>query len=254
MTSKTGHGIRADLVTALQRQAQRAGEQAPSVRGSDWRLATVTAVGTGTVVADGITVRCMESYLQPTVGDVIVIDQNSAGNLITRGRLATGSDPIGATRAAARTSDVSRSNSTSGSTDLQMTLPVTAGAKYTLDAYIKYSGVNDVLIGWAFPAGTLGEWQGLGNGTTATSATNTGGTQQDQISTWGYNVRTESTDIANTRTYGGVATTPFGVQIRGTVRIGGTGGNFAVSWAQGTSGATATFVYTDSWLRLHRMS
>ncbi|MCX4816782.1 hypothetical protein OG601_47540 [Streptomyces sp. NBC_01239] len=252
---KSQHGVHRDLKAALQQQARRAGEQSATVRGSDWRLATVTAVGTtGTVTADGLTVRCMESYLQPTVGDVIVVDQNSAGNLITRGRLATGTDPIGATRSAPRTTDLQRANTNVPASDPQMTLPVTANARYTLDAYIKYSGVNDVLIGWAVPSGTLGEWQGLGNGIVVTSATAGGGTQQDAISTWGYSVRTESTDIANTRTYGAVGTTAFGVQIRGTVRVGATAGNFAVAWAQGASGATATFVYTDSWLRLHRFA
>lgn len=250
---KSTLAIHRDLKSALQQQARRTGEQAATVRGSDWRLATVTAVGTtGTVTADGMTIRCAESYLLPTVGDVIVVDQNSAGNLITRGRLATGSDPIGATRSAPRTTDLSRANTITPAADPQMTLPVTANGRYTLDAYIKYSGVNDVLVGWAFPVGTLGEWQGLGNGIVATSATAGGGTQQDTISTWGYNVRTESTDIVNTRTYGGVTTTAFGIQIRGTVRVGSTGGNFAVAWAQGGSAATATFVYTDSWLRLHR--
>jgi hypothetical protein len=186
------------------------------------------------------------------VGDVIVVDQNSAGNLITRGRLATGPDPIGGIRAAPRTTDLSRANTNTPAADTQMTLLVTANAKYTLDAYIKYSGVNDLQVGFSFPSGTLGEWQGLGNGIVVTSSTAGGGTQQDTISTWGYNVRTDSTDIANPRTYGGIATTAFGVQIRGTVRVGGTGGNFAVAWAQGAIAATATFVYTDSWLRLHR--
>lgn len=252
---KSPHGVTRDLKAALQQQARRTGEQSATVRGSDWRQATVTAVGaTGTVTADGLTVRCMESYLQPSVGDVIVVDQNSAGNLITRGRLASGSDPIGATRAAPRTTDLQRANTNVPASDPQMTLPVTANGRYTLDAYIKYSGANDVLIGWSVPSGTLGEWQGLGNGIVVTSATSGGGTQQDAISTWGYNVRTESTDIANTRTYGGVTTTAFGVQIRGTVRVGSTGGNFAVAWAQGASAATATFVYTDSWLRLHRFA
>lgn len=251
---KSSHSSTRDLKSALQQQARRTGEQSATVRGSDWRLATVTATGTGTVVADGMTVRCMESYLQPTVGDVIVVDQNSAGNLITRGRLATGSDPIGATRSAPRTTDLSRASTNTAAADPQMTLPVTANAKYTLDAYIKYSGASDVLIGWSSPAGTLGDWQGLGNGITVTSATAGGGTQQDVISTWGYTLRTETTDIASTRTYGGITTTTFGVQIRGTVRVAATAGNFAVAWAQGAINATATFVYTDSWLRLHRFA
>lgn len=83
--------INRDLTAALRRQAQRVGEETPSVRGSDWRLAVVTTVNTdGTVAADGIpSIRCMETYILPTVGDVIVIDQNSSGNWLAWGRTAT---------------------------------------------------------------------------------------------------------------------------------------------------------------------
>ncbi|WHM30172.1 hypothetical protein OH540_09070 [Streptomyces sp. BPPL-273] len=83
--------VHRDLAAALKQQATRAGESAPAVRGSDWRLATVTLVNTdGTVAASGIpAIRCMPTYDLPTVGDVIVIDQNSSGNWITWGRMAT---------------------------------------------------------------------------------------------------------------------------------------------------------------------
>lgn len=89
MTS--GHSVHRDLAWALKQQAQRAGEQAPAVRGADWRLATVTAVNTGgTVDADGIpAIRRLKSYTTPAVGDVIVISQSSSGNWIALGPLAT---------------------------------------------------------------------------------------------------------------------------------------------------------------------
>ena len=64
MTSS--HASTRDLKSALQRQAQRAGERAPSVRGADWRMATVTAVG-----------------------DVTIISQSGNGNWIALGPLAT---------------------------------------------------------------------------------------------------------------------------------------------------------------------
>lgn len=76
-----------DLAWALRQQAKRTGERTPSVRGSDWRLATVTVVGTdGTVTADGIICRRMESYTMPLVGDVIAITQSSSGNWLAWGR------------------------------------------------------------------------------------------------------------------------------------------------------------------------
>ncbi|MGW5633954.1 hypothetical protein [Streptomyces sp. NPDC003832] len=92
MTS--AHSTHRDLRWALQQSAKRAGERAPSVRGSDWRLATVTAEnGDGTVDADDIpNIRCMESYTLPAVGDVIVITQSSAGNWLAWGR-TTSTDP-----------------------------------------------------------------------------------------------------------------------------------------------------------------
>jgi hypothetical protein len=91
---KSTHASTRDLKWAIQQAAKRTGEQAPSVRGSDWRLATVTAEnGDGTIDADGIpTIRCMESYTQPAVGDVIVITQSSSGNWLAWGRTTT-ADP-----------------------------------------------------------------------------------------------------------------------------------------------------------------
>lgn len=79
------------LTAALQGAAKRAGEQAPSVRGGDWRLATVTAVnGDGTVEVDDVMdVRRMAFYTSPAVGQVIRIDQSSSGNWVALGPLAT---------------------------------------------------------------------------------------------------------------------------------------------------------------------
>ncbi|GAB2718053.1 hypothetical protein [Streptomyces bullii] len=89
--SKPAPSVHRDLAWALKQQAKRTGERAPSVRGSDWRLATVTAVNNdGTVDADGIpAIRCTESYSQPAVGDVIAITQSSSGNWLAWGRTAT---------------------------------------------------------------------------------------------------------------------------------------------------------------------
>ncbi|MCM8548880.1 hypothetical protein [Streptomyces sp. STCH 565 A] len=79
-----------ELAAGLRRQAARTGSTTPSVRGADWRLATVSAVGgDGTVTADGIAVRRLETYLNPAVGDVIVLTQSSSGNWLALGRTAT---------------------------------------------------------------------------------------------------------------------------------------------------------------------
>jgi hypothetical protein len=87
--------INRDLALGLKGLAKRAGEQAPSVRGADWRLATVTAVnGDGTVDADGIPgIRRTEFYRNALVGDVIVLTQASSGNLLALGRMLSVADP-----------------------------------------------------------------------------------------------------------------------------------------------------------------
>lgn len=83
---KTAHASTRELAAALTASAQKAGEQTPSVRGSDWRTAVVTAVGAGTVTADGLVWRCMDTYILPAVGDVAVVSQSSSGSLIAHGR------------------------------------------------------------------------------------------------------------------------------------------------------------------------
>ncbi|MFF8100194.1 hypothetical protein ACF07S_10520 [Streptomyces sp. NPDC016640] len=89
--TKPAPRVHRDLAWAIKQQAKRAGEQTPSVRGADWRLATVTAVGVdGTVTADDILCRRMETYTLPLVGDVIVITQSSSGNWLALGRTDPG--------------------------------------------------------------------------------------------------------------------------------------------------------------------
>ena len=91
MPDRPALAVHRDLAWALKQQATRAGESTPSVRGSDWRTAVVTLVNAdGTVTADGIVVRCMETYARPVVGDVAVISQSSNGNWIAWGRTSTG--------------------------------------------------------------------------------------------------------------------------------------------------------------------
>ncbi|MFJ4418297.1 hypothetical protein [Streptomyces sp. NPDC088925] len=87
--SRSQQALHRDLVAALGDKARRTGERAPSVRGSDWRLATVSAAGTdGTVVADGIRARCMPTYAAPAAGDVVVLDQSGSGSWLCWGPTA----------------------------------------------------------------------------------------------------------------------------------------------------------------------
>lgn len=239
--------ITRDLKAALRRQSQRVGEETPSVRGSDWRLATVTAVnGDGTVAADGIpAIRCMESYLLPTVGDVIVIDQNSAGNWLAWGRTATSSDPVGGWRSARRTTDLPRDSTATPAADPQLLFSVQAGAVYELDGWIKYSAdtAADITLDWAVPTNALGEWTGTGASIDTAGSAN------------GYSVQLAATDVDAARSFGGAGTgANLTVDIKGTLRVGDTSGTYQLLWSQRVSNAAATTVYTDSWLRLHRVA
>jgi hypothetical protein len=89
--TQSAQGVHRDLALALKQQARRTGAASPRVRGSDWRLATITAVnGDGTLDADGIEdIRRRQNFTDPVVGDVIVVSQSGAGNWLAEDRLAT---------------------------------------------------------------------------------------------------------------------------------------------------------------------
>lgn len=93
--SDSEFAVHRELTAALRRQARRTGERTPSVRGSDWRLATVATVNTdGTIVtSDGVVARRLQSYQAPAVNDVIQISQSSSGNWLAEGRPAAAGVP-----------------------------------------------------------------------------------------------------------------------------------------------------------------
>ena len=175
--------------------------------------------------------------------DKLTVDKD--GNLTVSG--------IGQRVPKRRTSNATKTSTTTLATDTQLTWSVDANAVYALEGVLFYSGPGDFQMGWTYPSGTAGTWQGLGNGTTVVSGTGGGGTQQDTTSSWGYTLRTETTDLADARTYGGISTTGFAVQVRATIRVSSTAGTFALQWAQGGSNATATTLYTDSRLTLEKI-
>jgi hypothetical protein len=151
--------------------------------------------------------------------------------------------------------DTSRPATTTQTADPHLTIDVAASAVYAFSGWLVYDGgtVGDLVVGWSFPTGAQGTWGGHGSGTTVTSATAGGGTQQDIASTWGYGVRLETTALNSTRTYGALAVgSPFVVMINGTLRTSSTAGTFAMTWAQSSSSAIATTLYSDSWLAVQR--
>lgn len=76
------------LADEMARLAVDQGTATPSVRGGDWRMATVASVGSdGTVTTtDGIVARRLDRYDLPAVGDLIRIDRSGIGSWLAIGR------------------------------------------------------------------------------------------------------------------------------------------------------------------------
>lgn len=240
---KSSLGTHRDLAWALKQQAKRTGEQTPSVRGSDWQMATVTAVGTdGTVDADGIpAIRCMETYLQPTVGDLIYITQESSGNWCAWGRGSTGGFALGSSSDKIKPGNTSRASTTTISADPHLTFAVVPGT-YRIDAVLFYDADSaaDLKLGWTAPSGTTGAWWPGGSDSSNTT--------QAATARWGAltDIGTNTLPVAGIGSGTVVTCRPVGTAVVTTA------GTLALAWAQNASSATATTVRANSWLTLRR--
>jgi hypothetical protein len=82
-----------DLADTLYAQVRQASDQDPSIRGADWRLATVASIqATGTVTTtDGVVARRTDLYVTPVVGDTIILTVSGMGNWLALCRTAPAS-------------------------------------------------------------------------------------------------------------------------------------------------------------------
>lgn len=144
-----------------------------------------------------------------------------------------------------KTADTTRSATTTFEDDPHLTYAVEANGVYVMDGWIKYFAdpTPDIKFQWSTPSGTLGEWAWVmpGSGTAA------GGTT-------GYSVRTETNDVGGSRTGYGTSDTSMFTPVSGLWRVAATAGFITLQWAQNTSNATSTGVFTDSWLRFQRIA
>lgn len=144
-----------------------------------------------------------------------------------------------------KTADESRSATTTLADDTHLVFAAEAGAVYTMWGWIKYFADNtpDIKMQFTVPAGCLGEWAWMmpGSGTLAGSIN-------------GYSIRTESNDVNVVRTGYGTSDTQQNTPVSGLFRMSTTPGNIALQWAQNVSNATATTLYTDSWLMFQRIA
>ncbi|HWN00917.1 MAG TPA: hypothetical protein VNO54_28030 [Streptosporangiaceae bacterium] len=177
-----------------------------------------------------------------------------AGQRITASLLRSGQEVV-----ARKTADTSRAATTTTTADPHLQFEVEANAVYVLDGWIKYDSPTaaDINVDWTAPSGALGEWTAIGVGSSPViGSTSTPTLQTDTQDARGYMLRVETNDVAAARSFGGLGTgnTPITLHIKGTLRVGSTGGTYSLDWAQFTSNATATTIYSDSWLRLQRVA
>lgn len=175
--------------------------------------------------------------------------RNSASTLRTDGNVEIGGNltvtGVGSHMVARKTADTARSQTTTPAADPHLTFTLVANAVYVMDGWIKYFAdpAADLTVDFTIPSGTLGEWSGFAAGSNTSTAT-----------TVGYSIRTDSNDIDQARNFYGTSDSDLTAIINGLIRVGGTGGTYSLDWAQSTSSLIATVLFTDSWLRLHRIA
>ena len=251
--TKSSHSVHRDLAWALGQRAKRAGEQAQTVRGADWRTATVTVVGTdGTITADGIKCRCLTSYAAPKVGDVAVISQSSNGNWIALNRLSTSGTPLYTPVYRYKTVNTDRASTTTVTDDPDLSCPLDANAVYRVEFRLNFAAI-DLVSGsaagrfktqWSVPSGASGFKSAVGpDQAVILSGTSSGGTGR-----WGvhnfttactYGDRNDNTLLCVAIEEGTVFTT--------------SAGTVALQWAQAVSNAAFTRLAQGSILRVTRI-
>lgn len=177
-----------------------------------------------------------------------------AGQRITAGLLR--SSQIQTLR---KTSDTSRAATTTTTADPHLQADLVANAVYIWEGWIKYDSPTaaDINIDFSGPSGLLGEWTAIGVGSSPViGSSGAPALQTDTQDARGYMLRTETNDVTAARSYGGLGTgnTPITLHLKGTLRVGTTAGTWSMDWAQFTSNATATTIYTDSWIWLLRVA
>lgn len=235
-------GSAQDVAAAIRRRSVQAAAAEPSVRGADWRMATVATVNAdGTVVtSDGITARRMETYLNPATSDLIYISQASSGNWLAWGRGSAGTFAVGEIVTKRKTSDTSRTNSTQAA-DPHLIIDVVPG-EYRIDAYLSYTGdaAADLKLGFFSPASTAGHWY--------TGGSDSANTLFASTPNWG------AVDITTTRPVAGVgAANVMACRPTGIAVVTATG-QISLAWAQQVTNAIATTVRQHSWLELRRIA
>lgn len=140
-----------------------------------------------------------------------------------------------------------RASTTTLADDTDLLFPVTAGEQYVIKFHICASAIlaADIQTSWNVPAGTSGLKRILGPGSTATDAS------ADNIS-----MRCGVHNPGTAVTYSGVRNSnalAFTVLEEAVLTITTTG-TVAFRWAQATSNATGSIVFSSSWAEYRRIA
>lgn len=149
-------------------------------------------------------------------------------------------DQTGVTRTAYKPTDEAVTASIALQADDHLTLTVTAGAAYALDACLVATGdpAGDLALTVTAPPGSTGGWT-----PTATTLGTTDGTGSVRLTRFDFGASSSMGVTA-----AGVIVNPQGGLIAGAT------GTVTIQWAQAVSSATPTTIKAASWIRLTRMS
>lgn len=143
---------------------------------------------------------------------------------------------------APKTVDEAVTSSTTLQNDDELFLAVAASCVYELQAFLIYdgAGANGLKVGWTGPSGATLDWWLDGNSGGNSSSTGT--------TYWGYTQIGSANNIGAAGAGSKLVCRPAGRLITST-----TPGTLQLQWAQGSSSATATHIFANSYLRLKRI-
>lgn len=144
-----------------------------------------------------------------------------------------------------KTADESVTNSTALQDDNHLSLSVNASTTYEVTAALIYDGdtAGDIKVGWTAPASATLDWT-----LDAMSPATTGTAGQVNLSH-----ATVSETLSGGARGTGAANRAVALP-HGLLQVAGTSGTLQLRWAQNTSSATATTVWTHSYLRAKRVA
>jgi hypothetical protein len=175
--------------------------------------------------------------------DKVYALQARLDNLVSSGAMGGGAVPLVGVKPGGSTF-TSRANTTTLTIDPHLQVPVVAGGIYKVDCRIIYSGGASNSSGFTFtllgPSGTEIDWY-------IPEMTSTG------AAGWFFGVTSYFAPTQDAYTNGTASTSTTGLAIQGTAYIGGSSGTLGLYWAQTTSTATTTRIWSGSHLLLTKI-